>query len=172
MTFIGSYKDDSTLIAKSFFFSSTSVRLGIGFFDFSFSRNIRKVNVVSKKISDNWCTTPDTYWPLGRVIAVETDRAGLVKVATIKTQSSEYVSPIHKLLYLPISDQVCAVYHSFNITSWVTYWLGKLVSCTRVSIQVPFFKKRFMFMFMFMFIVFLMLIVCFKDDFFLHLLYP
>ena len=46
-------------------------------------------------------TTPATYWLFGRVIAVEADRAGLVRVVTIETESSEYFRPIHKIIFLP-----------------------------------------------------------------------
>lgn len=72
-------------------------------------RNLQVSDIVILKDE----TTPATYWPLGRVTAVETDRAGLVRVATVKTASAEYVRPIHKLILLPISNQACSTYHSF-----------------------------------------------------------
>ena len=50
-------------------------------------------------------TIPAACWPLAKVIHVETGKPELVRVATVKTASSTYVRPIHKLIYLPIDEQ-------------------------------------------------------------------
>ncbi|XP_055856002.1 uncharacterized protein LOC129919180 [Episyrphus balteatus] len=47
---------------------------------------------------------PPTQWPLGRVLEVHTGEDNLVRVATIRTQSSIYKRAISKLVVLPIDN--------------------------------------------------------------------
>ena len=54
--------------------------------------------------------TPPSYWPLGRIVSVQTNRSGLVRVVTVKTANSILVRPIHKLIYLPLDDQTTQTY--------------------------------------------------------------
>ena len=48
----------------------------------------------------NELTSP-TQWPLARVTKLHTGTDGLTRVVTVKTARSEFVRPIHKLVFLP-----------------------------------------------------------------------
>lgn len=46
---------------------------------------------------------PTGRWPLGRVVSVHPGQDGLVRVATVKTDTSTYTRPITKIVPLPLS---------------------------------------------------------------------
>ena len=73
-------------------------------------RNLKVGDIVI--ISDE--NSPPALWPLGAVISVKTDKNGLVRVATIQTQNSTFVRPIHKLIYLPANEQALQTYLAFT----------------------------------------------------------
>ena len=41
-------------------------------------------------------------WPIGRVINIHPGTDGLIRVATVKTASGEYIRPVVKLAKLPL----------------------------------------------------------------------
>ena len=66
-------------------------------------RNIHIGDIVM--IQDD--SVPRFKWPMGRVIEVEKDSAGLVRAVILKTQSNEKRRPIHKVvLLLPTEDNL------------------------------------------------------------------
>ena len=69
-------------------------------------RNIKVGDIVIIKDENS----PPALWPLGEVISVEADKNGLVRVASIQTQKSTFIRPIHKLIYLPASEQALEAY--------------------------------------------------------------
>ena len=58
-------------------------------------------------------TIPPKYWPLARVSSITSNRSGLVRAVTVKTAESEFERPVHKLIYLPLSEPAQQAYHSF-----------------------------------------------------------
>lgn len=47
---------------------------------------------------------PPTKWSLGRILQCHPGKDNLVRVATVKTASSQFVRPIAKLVRLPLRE--------------------------------------------------------------------
>ena len=56
---------------------------------------------------------PPAYWPLGRVESVQSDKSGVVRVVTVQIETTTYVRPVHKLIYLPVDEETFQAYHSY-----------------------------------------------------------
>ena len=63
-------------------------------------RNVRVDDLVLM-LDEN---TPRGQWPLAIVKAIKRGRDGLVRSCTVKSGTSEYVRPVHKLCLLEASD--------------------------------------------------------------------